>query len=294
MNRDPRRAYQFCESDREKYGDRFWALPHRLGEDGFLRDALRQPTTDAARKARGGGSATSLLPVLALHAFPSRRQDDALLDGMDAPPPKSEWTSWTYLSRRRMAALAGLTKNTVARALEHLTGLGVVETFNPKTRTETGLPKCYYRLSHRLFAQNGEPYSQFSARFIYGGVWAMLPLNSARHLFLIAATMERGRKLTIADLQRNSDLGHRTVHEAINVLTATCGAKQGLLAKKTLRPVEEWSGRHWNPELLNDRAKLREVRIVHWRFVYERIAREKLAAGIAKEKRRVRSAGPNP
>jgi len=198
-----------------------------------------------------------------------------------------------------MSALAGLTPNTVGRALGHLATLGVLETFNPRARTKTRLPKSYFRLSHRLFARSGEPYSQFSARLIYGGVWAMLPLNSARHLFLIAATTGRGRTPTIAGLQGSSGLGHRTIHEAVNVLTSTCGATQGLLAKKTLKPVEAWGSRCWEPELLNDRAMRRKNRIAHWRFIYDRIGVGKLAAAQRErlrklEKRGVRQAGRNP
>src|SRR5688572_11023315 len=103
-------VWQFNDDDRATYSDRYWRCPVRLVREGLWARLWRMPDT-----VRGGGAMTSLLPVFALHTWAEK--DDAT----------KEWTGWTYLSRRRMATLAGINKDTATAAMEHLEHLGILE-----------------------------------------------------------------------------------------------------------------------------------------------------------------------
>jgi hypothetical protein len=79
----------------------------------------------------GGGTVTSVLPVLALHTWP---------DQSGAEPG---WTGWTYLSRRRLAALAGLDKNSVTAASRQLVTSNLMQMARrPRERHEGGTRRC--------------------------------------------------------------------------------------------------------------------------------------------------------
>jgi hypothetical protein len=196
--RDPQ-AFEFEESHREEFGDREWRFPQRLvtgaadGADGSVWASLwRQQAT-----RRGGGSASSLLPVLAVHTWPGKRHDDltAFCEAARKPVPiaaraRDGWTSWAYLSHRRMASLAGIDKDTVAVALRFLKARGHVQTIKaPRARGEPASRMCY-RVSAELYRTGEEPFVPLSGMLFYGGQWSMLPTAAARHLYVTLACLD--------------------------------------------------------------------------------------------------------
>ena len=87
--------------------DRFWRCPTRLvTASGQWAKLWQAPGT-----RRGGGTVTAVLPILALHSW---LQQDGAVAG---------WTGWTYLSRRRLATLAGIDKDGVTAACRRLMAL---------------------------------------------------------------------------------------------------------------------------------------------------------------------------
>jgi hypothetical protein len=125
-----------------------------------------------------GGAITSVLPVLALHTWPG--QEGAVRG----------WTGWTYLSRRRVAMLAGLNKDSVGVAYRHLVALKLMELDRrPRERHQGGV-MTYYRLATSLYPEADEPYALMPGTLIYGGVWAMLPSPAFRHLYLVIACLD--------------------------------------------------------------------------------------------------------
>ena len=104
----PPHIWVFNEADRQAYAGRYWRCPTRLVTAGLWAKLWRPPGT-----TRGGGAVTSLLPVLALHAWP----------GQAGAEPG--WTGWTYFSRRRLATLAGLNKDSVTAACQRLVALNL-------------------------------------------------------------------------------------------------------------------------------------------------------------------------
>ena len=114
--------WRFNDEDYQRYRERFWRCPVRLVREGFWAKLWRMPDT-----IRGGGAATCLLPILACHTWP---EHNTIANG---------WTSWTYLSRRRMATLAGLNKDTATNAIQHLMQHGLIELERrPRTKYEGG------------------------------------------------------------------------------------------------------------------------------------------------------------
>src|SRR4051794_13095642 len=89
------RLYEFNEADRDAFRDRFWRCPVRLVQDGTWAALW----TGNGRRRRGGGAAGALLPVLAIHAWPTH---EGSVPG---------WTGPVVLSYRRLARLAGLDKD---------------------------------------------------------------------------------------------------------------------------------------------------------------------------------------
>jgi hypothetical protein len=166
-------AWQFNDDDYQTYHERYWRCPVRLVREGFWAKRWRTPQT-----IRGGGAVTCLLPVLAFHTW---SQSDAVTNG---------WTSWTYLSRRRMAMLAGLNKDTATHAIQQLMTLGLIELERrPRTKYEGGY-KTYYRLATTLYPQDNEPYATIPASLFYGGAWFILPSPACRHLYVVLACLD--------------------------------------------------------------------------------------------------------
>lgn len=150
--------WRFNDEDYQTHSERYWRCPVRLVREGFWAKHWRRPGT-----TRGGGASTCLLPVLALHTWPEK--DDAT-DG---------WTGWVYLSRRRMAMLAGLNKDTATDAIRQLMTAGLMDVERrPRAKYEGGY-KTYYRLATILYPQDHEPYATIPASLFYGGTCASFP-----------------------------------------------------------------------------------------------------------------------
>jgi hypothetical protein len=121
---------------------------------------------------------TSVLPVLALHTLPNENDIG------------TGWTSWRFLSRRQMAALAGVTKDTATGALRGLTVDGIAEVERrPRPQSEGGY-RTYYRLATFLHPQGNEPYAKIPARLFYGGTWSLLPSPAYRHLYIVIVCLD--------------------------------------------------------------------------------------------------------
>lgn len=176
------RPYLFTAEHREKYNGRWWRAPRTLGEAGTLAALWRQDGTK-----RGGGIASSVLPVLALHTWPGKASAHAAAAGLH---PEPGWTGWTFLPRRRIARLAGIGKDAATAALRQLEAAGLLDVRRvPRAKYEGGF-RTYYRLSSRLYAPEGEAYAAIPGALIYNGLWSMLPTNAARHVFLVLACLD--------------------------------------------------------------------------------------------------------
>lgn len=179
---DPTR-YLFSDEDREAYEKRFWRIPRRVVTDGTWARLWRAEGTK-----RGGGVGTSLLPVLALHTWKGKKNMDGANAGTESEPG---WTGWTYLSRRRIARLAGVDKDAATGAIRRLAGLGLLQMRRvPRAKYEGGY-KTYFRLSTKLYpVEDEEPYAEIRGNLIYGGTWSLLPTAAARHLYVVLACLD--------------------------------------------------------------------------------------------------------
>jgi hypothetical protein len=169
---DPKR-WLFNDADREKYRERFWRCPVRLVKEGLWAQLWRTPGT-----TRGGGAVTSVLPVLALHTWPEK---EGAVSG---------WTGPSYLSRRRIARLAGVNKETVAAAIHRLVSEELITvTRCPRAKYEGGY-EIHYRLHTSLYPKGDEPYAQLPGTLFYGGIWYMLPSAAAPHLYVVITCLD--------------------------------------------------------------------------------------------------------
>lgn len=170
---EPPNEYEFSATDFEKYRRRFWGCPVRLVNEGTWASFWRDTGT-----RRGGGAVSSVLPVLAVHTWPEKRNGEP------------GWTPWTYLSQRRIARLAGINKDTVKAALERLVQLGFAETRRQSREKHQGGREVHFRLSCHLYAHPGEAFARVSAGLIYGGVWSVIPSPASRHLYITLACLD--------------------------------------------------------------------------------------------------------
>ena len=167
-DRLPPEQWQFNDSDRQRHADRYWRCPTRLLHDGTWAHLWREEGT-----RRGGGAVSSVLPVLALHTWPGKREE-----------------GWTYLSRRRIARIAGVNKDTATAAFRRLVDTGLMEVQRrPRARHDGGY-KTFYRLAENLYPRGDEPYAALTGNLLYGGTWSMLPSPSCRHLYVVIARLD--------------------------------------------------------------------------------------------------------
>lgn len=187
---DPK-EYRFNDEDRERYQKRVWQAPRsiaRTERDGDEAPGLWARLWRADGTVRGGGAVTSLLPVLAVHTWPGKRNMDGANAGTEA---EAGWTAWTYLpGRRRLARLSGINKDTVKPAVARLKALGLMQTRSVAKDRHKGGVQTFYRLSAVLYARGDEKYARFPANLFYGGTWAVLPTNAARHLYTVLACVD--------------------------------------------------------------------------------------------------------
>jgi hypothetical protein len=201
--RDPH-AYEFNELDFEAYRRRTWNCPTSLVWDDLFGHWLAEWWGKSP-------SIASILPILAIEASSGvdALEHDSLRAGRPTPhvkPPAytsiEQWTKWCHLPIRRIAALAGINKDSVRPALDALATIGVAQTH--KASLEARGYKTYFRLRTDLFPYEKEPFFVVSGALIYGGTWAMLPSNAARHLYLVIALLDR-RRVEAALAQSSTD-----------------------------------------------------------------------------------------
>jgi hypothetical protein len=201
------KRWKFNEVDRKTYLNQFWHCPARLVKSEMWANLWRTRGT-----TRGGGAVSCILPVLALHISPD--ENDAA----------DNWTRWAYLSRRRVAALAGVNKDTVTDACKRLVDAKLAEMKRwPRAKHEGGY-KMYYRLATSLYPQDNEPYAKIPAHLFYGGTWFLLPSPAYRHMYVVLIclapiTDEDAASLSARDLEQYSGLRRSTVVEALQALT---------------------------------------------------------------------------
>jgi hypothetical protein len=213
----PPTEYSFNEADRAKYGRIFWSVPVCAFRNGLL--ALLWSDTDGSCRRRGG-SATSILPILAIHNWWT------MGDG--------KFTPWRQTpSVRRLAKLAGIDKDSVRAGIRLLARLGLLES-GPRVRLASGGVEVPYRLSARLFAQRREPFAQFPASMIYGGAWQALPRSAHRHVYLAIMCLDPVAN-SAAYVRTVRQRAHRSTDakEAADIRRAAKGQSLSDIATKT-------------------------------------------------------------
>ncbi|MGN6166676.1 MAG: hypothetical protein ACTHQQ_00695, partial [Solirubrobacteraceae bacterium] len=274
----------------EKFSDQFWRVPTGLVEFGTWGSLWREFGT-----TRGGGTATSLLPVLALHTFPSEQR----------PAAAGGFTPWGYVAHRRLATLAGINKSSVKGALDQLETAQLVRRrmVAPPARVG-GKPRQEYALATQLFPSDGGRFAMIRASLFYGGTWAVLPSAAARHLYVTIAALDpvihepslaaklwetsddadgdliefRARHpSSLAALADLTGLARSTLQDALKVLTTPLFAPNG--KKRTLALVRsgsahnggrwyaidrEAAGWGWSNGHLSKPGALERVRLDHF------------------------------
>ena len=179
-------VWLFTDEIQERYADprkSFWRCPRRLA--GTLVDGRWEPGTlariwRAEGTSRGGGAASSILPILAFHSFPGKQSGDL----------QATWTQWTSISYRQLAALTGLDKNTVGTAFQLLRDEKLAET----KRESSPHGEAPFRWSYRLKVEElfgaGDDSVPFPAQVFYGGAWSILPTSASRHLYLVLTCLD--------------------------------------------------------------------------------------------------------
>lgn len=173
----PPKQWLFNDDDRERHQGRYWRCPVRLVSDSrrLWAELWREDGT-----TRGGGAVTSILPILACHVWPGS------MKGAEAG-----WTGWVCLSRRRIARLAGLNKDTVGQAFNRLVALGLMQTRREPRGKYLGGYRTWYRLAASLYpADREDPYAEIPSDLFYGGAWGVLPTAAARHLYVVLACLD--------------------------------------------------------------------------------------------------------
>jgi hypothetical protein len=166
--------YRFSKKSVTEHANRFWFCPSRLVQDRVWADLWRRKHTSS-----GGGASTCILPILAIHSYPE--------EGAESP----DWTNRTYLSRRRIAQLSGLDKDTVKEGIHFLSAKGLLRIWRVRHRNpEMKGYRLYYRLSTKLFKTLEEEGRRIPARLFYGGTWSMIPTAAARHLYVVIACLD--------------------------------------------------------------------------------------------------------
>lgn len=176
--------WHFADERREWNGSDEWRCPVELVRSGRWAALWRADET-----CRGGGTASALLPVLALHAWPGKH---STLGVRNAPDPESfEWTGWEYQSHRKLAKLAGISLETVGKTMDRLDDMGLLQRRTvPPPKNQGGRPRTDYRLSRELYSTAGAEWSPIAREYFYRGLWHVLPDHSVRHLYITLAALD--------------------------------------------------------------------------------------------------------
>jgi hypothetical protein len=206
----PYTDWRFNAKDFERYSTSYWQFPVRLvhpGETALVRHVWKAEPANT----QGGGSVISLLPVLALHTWPTKEVSNAIRDA-DLPGAKQGWTPWATLTQRRQARLSGLDAKTVQSATQFLVNRGLLETEQRRRARGGGGRQTYYRLRNDLYplAAN-DKYVEVHGWLLYGGLWSVMPA-SARNLYLTlrAITKVRNADALVARILESGGSGEGT------------------------------------------------------------------------------------
>jgi hypothetical protein len=298
-------VWLFNDQDREKYSGMWWSCPTRLVTDGSWAKVWREEET-----RRGGGTISSVLPVLCLHTWPGKTQG-ADNSGEDAA---SIWTAWTHLSYRRIARLSGVNTETVGKVFRRLAGLEWLQQRRVPPPAHYGGPlRKEYRLRRSLYSDgDGKPFIQVFGNLFYGGAWYMLPTPASRQLYVTIACLDpvlndeamrrhlsadnhpdtetaiteiRMRKpLSLSALVQASGMQRSTVEAALAVLTTPLydvGKGKANIPLVGYGPADrtgmKWYAPDrraplwfWHAEVLNDRNRVEQERRVRWPIIAAR------------------------
>jgi DNA-binding transcriptional regulator YhcF (GntR family) len=192
-SRQPPAQWRFNDTDlardsRKPDGDgrfpHFWRCPVRLVDSGRWKLLWQPVLLPKGRAKRRAGAVTSVLPVLAAHTFVGKTS-------AGIPSRDPDWSGWHYLSRRKVAALAGVNKDTVTEAFRHLKALKLLEerdapwygNANPSRALE-------YRLKKSFYPSSGETYVELPLALFYSGLWAALRTPAIRQLYITIACLD--------------------------------------------------------------------------------------------------------
>lgn len=306
-------GYEFSDKDREAYADRFYAMNPELITSGRYAQLWRESGK------RGGGVATSMLPIIAIETWLGKKQDRRVIDGSSQLPDLSPlWTSWASASHRRIARVAGIDPKSVRVGYEILSRQGLCEFMTVRCDQSLGRRRTYYRLASWLYggetggAGKPKPFRPIYGDLFYGGHWMMLPTNAARHLYFVLAAVDpinqpeimeglmeaesledRRAKyyVSYAKLETLSGLSRSMLAESLNVLTSPI-ADNGPYAPYFKRGgrapfwyVRNQLGWHWNADHLNGESlDIAISRARQWPEVAKRLKGEKLARKIRRER----------
>lgn len=291
----------FNEADRTDFATRFWKIPVHLVEGGTWAALWREFGT-----TRGGGTVTSLLPLLALHTFPTDQRPEA----------SAGFTPWGYVSHRRLARLAGINKSSVGPALKRLEKAGFAKLRQvPAPKHAGGRPRHEYALSLDLFPRGqGERYAEIGGSLFYAGAWSILPSSAARHLYVTLAALDpvihepslevalfeagaeddgtgtvqkyRARHgALLLKIANASGLPRSTVQVQLKVLTAPLFDKLALVTSGPAEHGGRWyaperrvvkEGWGWRTDYLNQPRITETLRAAHWPQIKEKRQQLKL------------------
>jgi hypothetical protein len=203
-----------------------WRFPIRLVTSGRLGELWGSKDLK-----RGNGVAIALLPILALHVTPEAGK---------------AWTGWYRLPYRDFAEPAGISHNSVAKAIARLQG---ADLFQKQTRARVGDRLTHvlttpgrngprkrrrivlYRISAELYLKGDEPYVTLPASRFVGGTWADLG-SGARVLYLVLQCLQEvPEKLSLAEIEALTGLPRRTFDRALKTLQERTG--KDLVAPRT-------------------------------------------------------------
>lgn len=217
----PPNEHRFSRAEQLAFAKRFWSCPTRLVMDGTWA-ALWRREREGVKNKRGGGAATSVLPLLALYSYP------------EGPTESHDWTPWRELPRRHLGRRAGVDKDTVKAALEDLQHAELLQIRRKEhTREELSGHRTEYRLSTTLFPRAEEHSVALWGSLFHGGTWMLLPTSACRHLYVVLACL---------DPVRDEDLYFDTV----------IGAQ--------IRDAKQGKGRHSVDRLRSDHALRGRIR----------------------------------
>lgn len=200
MQREDPDEYQFNDTDRERYSERFCKLSRRLVLGGEWAKAWRPGNAQS-----GGGAVASILPVLMLQVWPGAKTE--IRTPLKVYPG---FTPWVSLSVRRIGKVAGVGRTTAWRSMRSLEQLGWAYVRTLGSADPQGGRRTWFCLSEKLWDSELGMYAPVHGHLIYSGTWAMLPTAAARHLYLALSALdpihhEAGLRLSMEEQSQECD-----------------------------------------------------------------------------------------